>query len=216
MSVVVRLSRVGAKHLKSYRITVADSRRHPTKKALEVLGFYHFDKKGKKTYRLDRERLDYWVNQGAQLSSSVHSLVKLIETHPDGYQKDIQESSRKRREKKKDTSVTSASPEKGGAEVKKEAKATKDKKEKTEVKKEAKATEDKKEKTEVKKEAKATEDKKEKIEVKKEAKATEDKKEKTEVKKEAKATEDKKEKIEVKKEAKATEDKKEKHEKVKN
>ena len=114
MSVVVRFSRVGAKHLKSYRITVADSRRHPTKKALEILGFYQFNKKGKKSYRLNRERLDYWMSQGAQLSASVRSLVKRIETHPDGYEKDIQESSKKRREKKKAKAKVSSKEEKEG------------------------------------------------------------------------------------------------------
>ena len=73
--VKVRLSRTGTRNQPSYRIVVADSRSKRDGKALETLGFY--DPKTKlATLKIKKDRLDYWLQKGAQLSESVRKLLK--------------------------------------------------------------------------------------------------------------------------------------------
>ena len=72
--VTIRLSRGGAKKKPFYHITVSDSRKSRDGRYIERIGFYN-PLKNEETYlKLDLERLDYWVNNGAQLSPSVKSL----------------------------------------------------------------------------------------------------------------------------------------------
>lgn len=71
--VVIRLKRVGVKHNPCYRVSVADSRRAATGKSIEMIGHYSpLDKK--KTFVVDKERYNYWVQQGAQPTLTVKNL----------------------------------------------------------------------------------------------------------------------------------------------
>ena len=75
--VIIRLSRGGAKKRPYYHIVVADSRRARDGRSIERLGFFNPVAKGKEErLRLDLERLEHWVGQGAQLSERVGDLVK--------------------------------------------------------------------------------------------------------------------------------------------
>lgn len=75
--VVIRLARGGAKKRPFYSIVVADQRRAPRGRYIERVGFYNpRASENEETLRLDRERLDYWVSKGAQMSDRVASLVK--------------------------------------------------------------------------------------------------------------------------------------------
>lgn len=75
--VIIRLSRGGAKKRPYYHIVVADSRRARDGRNIERLGFFNPVAKGKEErLRLDLERLDHWVDQGAQLSERVSDLAK--------------------------------------------------------------------------------------------------------------------------------------------
>lgn len=75
--VVIRLARGGAKKRPFYSIVVADRRRAPRGRYIERVGFYNpRATENEETLRVDRERLDYWVKQGAQMSDRVASLVK--------------------------------------------------------------------------------------------------------------------------------------------
>lgn len=72
--VKIRLSRVGTKNAPKYRIIAVDSRAKRDGKFLEILGDYDPTQK-EYTLNLKKERIDFWVKLGAQLSDSVKRLV---------------------------------------------------------------------------------------------------------------------------------------------
>ena len=75
--VTIRLQRGGAKKRPFYQIVVADSRRARDGRFIERIGFFNPVASGQEErLRLDLDRVDYWVGQGAGLSVRVNSLVK--------------------------------------------------------------------------------------------------------------------------------------------
>jgi small subunit ribosomal protein S16 len=75
--VVIRLSRGGAKKRPFYRIVVTDSRNSRDGRYIEQLGIYNpIAAGGEIKLRIEAERVNYWVSQGAQVSPRVSRLVK--------------------------------------------------------------------------------------------------------------------------------------------
>jgi len=75
--VTIRLSRGGAKKRPFYHIVVTDSRNRRDGRYLERLGFYNPLAKGQEeTLRIEAERIDYWVKQGAKTTERVAKLLK--------------------------------------------------------------------------------------------------------------------------------------------
>lgn len=75
--VTIRLARGGSKKRPFYHITVTDSRRSRDGRFIERVGFFNPVARGQEErLRLDTDRVEYWVGQGAQLSERVTSLVK--------------------------------------------------------------------------------------------------------------------------------------------
>lgn len=75
--VSIRLSRGGAKRRPFYDIVVADSRSPRSGRIIERLGLFNPVARGQSPrLRLDLERLDKWVADGAQMSDRVVSLAK--------------------------------------------------------------------------------------------------------------------------------------------
>ncbi len=75
--VTIRLSRGGSKKRPFYHITVADSRNSRDGRYIERVGFFNPLARGQEVrLRVDNERVEHWVNQGAQLSERVGKLVK--------------------------------------------------------------------------------------------------------------------------------------------
>ena len=75
--VTIRLSRVGAKKRPFYQVTVTDSRSGRDGRFIERVGFFNPIASGKEErLRLDHERIDFWVKQGAQLSDRVAQLIQ--------------------------------------------------------------------------------------------------------------------------------------------
>ena len=73
----IRLSRVGAKKRPFYQVTVTDSRSARGGRFIERVGFFNPIASGKEErLRLDRERIQHWVQQGAQLSERVEKLLQ--------------------------------------------------------------------------------------------------------------------------------------------
>jgi len=70
--VKVRLSKVGAKNNRIYRIVAIDQRRAREGKALEVIGYWH---PKKDSLRIDKKKLDYWISRGAELSPAVEKII---------------------------------------------------------------------------------------------------------------------------------------------
>ncbi len=75
--VTIRLSRGGAKKRPFYTVIVTDSRNRRDGRYIERLGFFNPIASGKEErLNLNQERLQYWLNTGAQLSERVASLAK--------------------------------------------------------------------------------------------------------------------------------------------
>ncbi len=75
--VTIRLSRGGSKKRPFYHFTVADSHRARDGRFIERVGFFNPVATGHaEGMRIELERLDYWVRQGAQMSDRVKKLVK--------------------------------------------------------------------------------------------------------------------------------------------
>ena len=75
--VVIRLARGGNRNRPYYYIVAADSHARLQGRFIEKLGF-HNPLAGEKVegFRINSERLDYWVSVGAQVSPAVKKLVK--------------------------------------------------------------------------------------------------------------------------------------------
>ena len=75
MAVAIRLRRTGRTKAPTYRIVVADSRSPRDGKFIEILGQYQ-PRSGEKALNLNAERANYWMDNGAQPSDTVRSLLR--------------------------------------------------------------------------------------------------------------------------------------------
>ena len=75
--VSIRLSRAGAKKRPFYHLVVTDSRNKRDGRYIERLGFFNpVGKETEENLRIDLERVDYWIGQGARPSDRVKTLLK--------------------------------------------------------------------------------------------------------------------------------------------
>ncbi len=75
--VVIRMARGGSKGRPFYRVVVADKRFPRDGRYIERVGFFNPVAAGpEERLRLDIERIEHWIAQGAQPSDRVTSLVK--------------------------------------------------------------------------------------------------------------------------------------------
>ncbi|TAM89218.1 MAG: 30S ribosomal protein S16 [Candidimonas sp.] len=79
--VVIRLARGGSKKHPFYSLVAADSRNRRDGRFIERVGFYNpVGKEGEENLRISLERVQYWADNGAQLSPAVTRLVKVYAT----------------------------------------------------------------------------------------------------------------------------------------
>lgn len=71
----IRLARFGAKKKPTYRVVVIEKERARNSRSVEVVGFYN-PVSAPAQIRLNRERIDYWMKNGAQPSDTVTRLMK--------------------------------------------------------------------------------------------------------------------------------------------
>ena len=75
--VSIRLSRGGSKKRPFYHVVVSDSRSPRDGRYIERLGFFNPCASGaSEELRLDADRVDYWLSQGAKPTDRVASLIK--------------------------------------------------------------------------------------------------------------------------------------------
>jgi small subunit ribosomal protein S16 len=75
--VSIRLSRAGAKKRPFYHLVVTDSRNRRDGRYIERLGFFNpLGKENEENIRIDLDRVDHWIGQGAKPSDRVASLLK--------------------------------------------------------------------------------------------------------------------------------------------
>lgn len=75
----LRLTRIGAKKKPFYRVIACDSRSPRDGRFIEQLGWYD-PMKNPHEVKLDLDRVDYWIGQGAQPSDTVARLVAKVRT----------------------------------------------------------------------------------------------------------------------------------------
>lgn len=75
--VTIRLARGGAKKRPFYHIVVTDSRNARDGRYIERVGFFNPVARGQEEkLRIDQDRVDHWVGQGAQTSDRVAKLIE--------------------------------------------------------------------------------------------------------------------------------------------
>ena len=74
MSLKIRLTRGGTKKRPFFRVVVTDSRAPRDSSFVEILG--HYNPRTKPAIvKIDKERVEYWMKNGAQPSDSVRTLM---------------------------------------------------------------------------------------------------------------------------------------------
>ncbi len=77
MAVRLRLKRMGRRHRPFFRLSAFDSRSQRDGKVIEELGIYDpVEKDEAKQVRINTERVEYWLSQGALPTETVKSLLK--------------------------------------------------------------------------------------------------------------------------------------------
>lgn len=71
---VIRLSRVGKKKQPTYRLVLQEQHRDPWGTSIEILGNYN-PRTEPITLSLKEERVQHWLDRGAQPSPTVHNLL---------------------------------------------------------------------------------------------------------------------------------------------
>ena len=71
----IRLTRMGAKKKPFYRIIVTEKRSKRDGRFIEAVGYYD-PCRNPANVKLDRERINYWIERGAQPTETVRSIIK--------------------------------------------------------------------------------------------------------------------------------------------
>ncbi len=79
MAVKVRLTRVGSKKNPIWRVVVADGRSPRDGRTIETIGHYNPQTQPSRI-EIDRERLQHWLDRGAQPSNTVKKLIRAENT----------------------------------------------------------------------------------------------------------------------------------------
>lgn len=75
MAIKIRLTRMGSKKKPSYRIVAVNSETRRDGRPLEFLGFYN-PMTNPIEFNVDKEKVQKWLDRGAQPSDTVRSLLK--------------------------------------------------------------------------------------------------------------------------------------------
>ena len=104
MALTIRMRQQGRSSAQQFRLVVTDSRNPRDGKYLEMLGWYNPFGADNKNYFIDVPRVQFWLDNGAQISDRVKSLVKRFapEVVQEMNQKKIAKTAKKREKKKKD------------------------------------------------------------------------------------------------------------------
>ena len=103
MALIIRMRQQGANSRQRFRLVVTDSRNPRDGKYLEMLGWYNPFGADDKNYFIDIPRVQFWLENGAQISDRVKSLVKRLapEVVQKLTQKKVAKVAKKREQKKK-------------------------------------------------------------------------------------------------------------------
>ncbi|MBI4066129.1 30S ribosomal protein S16 [Candidatus Gottesmanbacteria bacterium] len=75
--VKIRLTQTGSKNRKTYRLIAIEEGKRRDGRAIEILGFYNPLVKPPQV-SVKRDRVEYWVSVGAQLTPAAEKLLKTV------------------------------------------------------------------------------------------------------------------------------------------
>ena len=81
MAVKLRLMRMGKKKQPTYRVVAADSRSPRDGRFIEIIGTYE-PRSDPSVVKIDRDKAQKWISQGAQPTEVVAKLLKIAESQP--------------------------------------------------------------------------------------------------------------------------------------
>ena len=76
MSVKIRLKRMGMKKMPFYRVVVADERAPRDGRFIEEIGYYDPMTEPAATIKIDAEKAQQWIKNGAQPTDTARTLLK--------------------------------------------------------------------------------------------------------------------------------------------
>ena len=77
MALKIRLRQQGRNNSRSYRLVITESRAPRDGKYIEMIGFYNpSDTDPERGMTINKERLQHWIAQGAEMTEKVRSLAK--------------------------------------------------------------------------------------------------------------------------------------------
>lgn len=68
----IKLKRIGKKHQPSFRVVINEKRSKATGRYIEDLGWFN---PRSKEFKINTERVNYWIKSGAQPTDTVHNLL---------------------------------------------------------------------------------------------------------------------------------------------
>jgi len=77
MATVIRLKRMGSNNKPFFRVVVAEKTSPRDGRFIEELGYYAPLKKDD-NFKVDMERVNYWISKGAKPTETVRTLIKRI------------------------------------------------------------------------------------------------------------------------------------------
>lgn len=75
MALSIRLSKIGRKGIRAFRIVIAEARSKRDGRAVEIIGSYNPSLKPP-FIKINQERLNYWLSIGAKPTETVRKLIK--------------------------------------------------------------------------------------------------------------------------------------------
>ena len=75
MAAKIRLKKAGAKRRPHFKIIVCDKQKGRDSRAIEELGVYN-PSQNPPMIKLNKERADYWIGVGAEVSPTVKDIIK--------------------------------------------------------------------------------------------------------------------------------------------
>ncbi len=103
MALVIRLRQMGRTNRQTYRLVLTDKRAPRDGKYLEMLGWYNPFEENEKNVLVKTERVQFWLDNGAELSPKAKSLVKRAapEILKELYEKKLKKVQKKKSKNKK-------------------------------------------------------------------------------------------------------------------
>ncbi len=116
--VVIRLARGGAKKRPFYHIVATDKRNARDGRNIERLGYFNPVALGQETrLHMEMERINYWLDQGAQPSIKVSALIKDAKKGPEAVAEFRAKKAEKLKRKRDEAKAAAAASEGAEAEA---------------------------------------------------------------------------------------------------